>query len=173
MSDPYAAIGGAGTELQEMLASALEVRAADPSQRAMLDAYLSWIEFPPGARVLEVGCGTGAVARVVAEESAVAEVVGIDPSPVFIAHAHAAARGLSGLSFAEGDARALEFDDEAFDAVVFHTTLCHVPGVEDALEESHRVLRTNGSLAAFDGDYAEPARSAPAVCPSDDGCVLS
>ena len=40
MSDPYAAIGSAGTELQEMLASALEVRAADPSQRAMLDAYL-------------------------------------------------------------------------------------------------------------------------------------
>lgn len=38
--------------------------------------------------------------------------------------------------------------------VVFHTTLCHVPGPEVALGEAARVLRPGGWLAVFDGDYA-------------------
>ena len=38
--------------------------------------------------------------------------------------------------------------------VVFHTTLCHVPGPELALTEASRVLVAGGLLAVFDGDYA-------------------
>jgi SAM-dependent methyltransferase len=37
--------------------------------------------------------------------------------------------------------------------VVFHTTLCHIPGPELALDEAARVLRPGGWLAVFDGDY--------------------
>ena len=41
----------------------LELRAAEPAQQAMLEDYLADLPLPDGARVLEVGCGTGAVAR--------------------------------------------------------------------------------------------------------------
>ena len=61
---------------------------------------------------------------------------------------------LPNLTFVEGDARSLPLDDGSFDVLVFHTTLCHVPGVELALSEALRVLRPGGLLAAFDGDYA-------------------
>ena len=40
-----------------------------------------------GARILEVGCGTGAVTRVLAAWPGVVEAVGVDPSPVFVAKA--------------------------------------------------------------------------------------
>jgi SAM-dependent methyltransferase len=43
--------------------------------------------------------------------------------------------------------------DASYDLVVFHTTLCHIPDPETALREAHRVLRPNGWLAIFDGDY--------------------
>jgi cyclopropane fatty-acyl-phospholipid synthase-like methyltransferase len=63
MPDVYAAIAEVDVATQERLAAILELRAADPQQRAMLDSYLSEVGFPPAARVLEIGCGTGAVTR--------------------------------------------------------------------------------------------------------------
>ncbi len=154
MPDPYAIITETDPEVQQRLAGILELRAADTQQQAMLQAYLSDVEFPRGARVLEVGCGTGAVTRVLARWPGVTEVVGIDPSPIFLAKARELGRGLTNLSFKEADGRSLPFEDQAFDSVVYHTTLCHVPGPERALAEGFRVLRPGGWLAAFDGDYA-------------------
>jgi ubiquinone/menaquinone biosynthesis C-methylase UbiE len=58
------------------------------------------------------------------------------------------------VSFQEADARALPFEEDTFDVVVFDSTLTHVPGPQRALAEVFRVLRPSGYLAAFDGDYA-------------------
>jgi ubiquinone/menaquinone biosynthesis C-methylase UbiE len=153
MADPYAAISDVDRAIQERLADILELRAADPQQRAMLESYLTEVAFPSGARVLEVGCGTGSVSRVVARWPGVAEVVGVDASPVFIARARELAAGLDNVTFVQGDARALTVPDDDFDVVVFHTVLCHVPEPERALAEGYRVLRDGGMLAVFDGDY--------------------
>jgi ubiquinone/menaquinone biosynthesis C-methylase UbiE len=152
--DVYATIAEADAAVQERLAGILELRAADPQQRALLDVYLEEIDFPPRARVLEVGCGTGAVTRVLAHRPGVAEAVGVDPSPVLIATARALAAAAENAVFVEGDGRALRFPDRDFDAVVFHTTLCHIPQPERALAEAFRVLRPGGTLAVFEGDYA-------------------
>jgi len=78
MPDVYATIAEVEPALQECLAGILELRAADPQQRAMLDAYLSEIAFPARARVLEIGCGTGSVTRVLARRPGVAKVIGVD-----------------------------------------------------------------------------------------------
>ena len=153
MPDPYASIAQADEALQARLAVVLELRAADPQQRAMIDAYLSELELPHDAIALEVGCGTGAVTRILATMRCIEKVVGIDPSSLFIERARALGGGPSQLSFEIGDARTLAFADASFDLVVFHTTLCHLPDPERALREAHRVLRATGRLAIFDGDY--------------------
>jgi len=57
MSDPYASIDQADTQIQERLANVLELRAANAQQRAMLDCYLADFNLQNEARVLEIGCG--------------------------------------------------------------------------------------------------------------------
>jgi ubiquinone/menaquinone biosynthesis C-methylase UbiE len=153
MPDPYASIAEADQALQMRLADVLELRAADPQQCEMLRAYLSEIQLPEGADVLEVGCGTGAVTRALAQMPGVKAAVGVDPSPVFVAKARDLATSQPQLSFQIGDGRALPFADASFDFVVFHTTLCHVPDPDAALREARRVLRGGGWLSVFDGDY--------------------
>ena len=154
MPDIYATITEADGAVVEQLAGVLELRAADPEQQAMRDAYLADVDLAAGARVVEVGCGTGAVTRALAARPGLAEVVGVDPSPVFIAKARELGAGYEHLHFVEGDARALPLADASFDVLVFHTTLCHVPQPELALAESFRVLDAGGRLAVFDGDYS-------------------
>jgi ubiquinone/menaquinone biosynthesis C-methylase UbiE len=154
MPDVYASIETADEAVQERLVEVLELRAADAAQQAMLQDYLADLPLPDGARVLEVGCGTGAVARTVAVRPGVGEVVGLDPSPVFVQRAREIAAGVGNLSYVVGSGTALPFDDGAFDAVIFHTVLSHVPAVATALVEGARVTVAGGALAAFDGDYA-------------------
>jgi SAM-dependent methyltransferase len=148
--DVYATITEADPAVVERLADILELRAADPQQRELRDAYLGGLPFD-GARVLEVGCGTGAVTRDLAARPGVAEAIGVDPSPVLLARARELG---GGVSYVEGDARALPLEDASLDLVVLHTTLCHIPEPEQALAEASRVLRPGGRLAVFDGDYA-------------------
>ncbi len=84
MPDLYAQITEVDPEILEIMISALELRAADPQQVVMRDRYFSWMEIEPDARILEGGCGTGAVARHLASMANSGEVVGLDPSPRFI-----------------------------------------------------------------------------------------
>lgn len=154
MPDLYANITEVDLEVQEVLAEVLEIRAAERRQQEMLQTYFGWIDFPEGAGVLDVGCGTGATTRVLARWPGVAKVVGIDPSPVFLAKARELAAEHRHVTFRQGDVRALDFDDGSFDVAVVHTCLTHVPEPERALAELRRVLRPNGRLAVFDGDYA-------------------
>src|SRR5262245_59985678 len=104
--------------------AALELRAADPQLRAMLTTYLTDAALPAGARVLEVGCGTGAITRIVATWPGVAAAVGIDPSPVFVGRARELAGDPSSITFETADGRTLPFAPASFEAVIFHTTLC-------------------------------------------------
>ena len=154
MADIYATIDQADLAVQERLADVLELRAADLQQRVMLDTYLDDLPLASGSRVLEIGCGTGAVARRLAERFQSADVVGVDPSPVFIEHAQRRARHIANLTFVFGDGRQLPFENREFDAVVCHTSLCHIPGPDRVLAEAARVTADGAWLAVFDGDYA-------------------
>ena len=154
MPDFYATITETDPAIARRLIDAMETRAAQPQQRAMLRAYLSEVKFPPEARVLEIGCGSGAISRVLAGWPGVSEVVGVDPSPIFLEKAQELSAGIKNLTLEEGDGRELRFEDRCFDVGVLHTVLCHVPGPERVLAEAFRVLRPGGWLAVFDGDYA-------------------
>jgi SAM-dependent methyltransferase len=120
----------------------------------MRQAFLADVPFPTRARVLDVGCGTGVLTRRLARLPAVETVIGVDPVPALLARARELATDIPTITFQEADGRALPFSDEAFDVVVFDSTLSHVPEPGQALAEAHRVLRSSGWLSVFDGDYA-------------------
>jgi ubiquinone/menaquinone biosynthesis C-methylase UbiE len=152
--DVWSAVAELDPQTQERLADVLETRGADAQQREMRSAFLAAIEFPDGAPVLEVGCGTGVLTRQLASQPGVGPVVGVDLAPSLLENARALAVGIDNLRFEQADARSLPFADEAFDVVVFDSTLSHVAEPEQAIREAARVLRPEGWLAAFDGDYA-------------------
>ncbi|MFY9624093.1 MAG: class I SAM-dependent methyltransferase [Rhodoplanes sp.] len=100
-----------------------------------------------GIRILDVGCGSGGLARLLAEEGA--EVTGIDPNP----QALTAARTLAPAArFEEASAEALPFEDAAFDVVLVVNALHHVPldAMDRALAEAARVARPGGWLIVLE-----------------------
>ena len=56
-----------------------------------------------GGRIVDLGCGTGDLTRILHEEMGAAETVGIDSSPAMLARAQSAFADVPGLSFAQGD----------------------------------------------------------------------
>jgi SAM-dependent methyltransferase len=138
------------------LAALLELRARDPDQVAARAAYLELVGVAAGIQVLDVGCGSGAVARDVARRvGPTGWVVGLDPSQALLAVAAELVErdGLAGsVDLRLGDARSLPFPDAAFDVVLAVTTLAHLPEAERAIPELVRVARPGGRVGIFDLD---------------------
>jgi ubiquinone/menaquinone biosynthesis C-methylase UbiE len=146
----------ADAERARDLATRLERRAKAEDEVAARDAYLGLLDITAGERVLDVGCGSGAVTRDIAKRvGSRGLVVGLDPSPALLAVARELAQqaGLGDcVEFREGSALRLPFPDRSFDAVVCVTVLSHVPKGEAAIPELVRVLRPGGRLGVFDLD---------------------
>jgi ubiquinone/menaquinone biosynthesis C-methylase UbiE len=101
-----------------------------------------------GERVLDVACGTGAVARAaVRRVGPSGRVVGLDLNPAMLAMAQAIP-GDDGviIEWQEADATVLPFGDAAFDLVLCHQGLQFIPDRATALREMHRVLVPSGRL---------------------------
>ena len=154
MPDAFANITALPAEMIETIANVLETRAAIPSQQQMLHDYLSSLAFPENAKVLEIGCGTGPVCRVLARWPNVENVIGVDPSATLLSRARELSQGHDSIEYEEGDGKSLRFSDSEFDIVVLHTLLTHVPEPQQILAEARRVLKPGGWLAVCDGDFS-------------------
>lgn len=108
------------------------------SASAMLDAA----RVSNGSRLLDVATGAGYLAAAAAERGAVA--VGLDFS---LAQVDLARRLYPNVSFQTGNAEALPFDEESFDAVVMGFGMNHLPNPEFAIHEAYRVLKSGGWFA--------------------------
>jgi len=133
MPDVFANITSVSDEMIETVANVLETRAAIPSQQEMIRDYLARIPFPQNARVLEIGCGTGPVCRVLAELGTASKIVGVDPSSALLTKARNLSEGISNIEYIKGDGKSLRFETSSFDAVILHTVLTHVPKPEGIL----------------------------------------
>jgi len=136
MTDIWARFNELDASMQARLAGVLETRGADAQQQSMRHAFLDQIPFAPQAAVLEVGCGTGVLTRLIARLPDVAEVIGTDPAPALLERARELAADDSKVRFQQADGRCLPFEAETFDSVVFDSVLSHMPSPELALTEA-------------------------------------
>ncbi|WP_199821574.1 class I SAM-dependent methyltransferase [Streptomyces rimosus] len=128
--------------------------------RRMEDLLGERLAQPPGARVLDAGCGVGDVAARLADRFGL-RIDGVDLVAAHVAEARRRARrrGLDPLlTFAHGDYAVLDFPDESFDAVYTMETLVHAAEAEAALREFHRVLKPGGRLVMFEYAREVPTR---------------
>ena len=126
------------------------------AMRRMEDRLGQTLALPPGARVLDAGCGEGDVAIRLGTRFGL-EVDGVDLLEANLrrARAKAARLGLAGsLRFHRLDYGELAFPDERYDGAYTMETLVHAPDPAAVLAELHRVLRPGGRLALFEYSMA-------------------
>jgi ubiquinone/menaquinone biosynthesis C-methylase UbiE len=113
--------------------------------------FLDWLAPKPGLSWIDVGCGNGAFTELLVERSAPAAIEGVDPSEAQIAFARK--RPAARLAkFQHGDAMALPFADDAFDAAVMALVIFFVPEPAKGVAEMVRVAKPAGSVSAYAWD---------------------
>src|SRR6476469_10581253 len=110
------------------------------------EVFYQRLGIKPGTRLLDVGCGAGQLALIAARAGA--KVTGCDIATNWLeqARTRAAAEGLD-ITFEEGDAEALPYEDGQFDAVVSMFGAMFAPRPELVAAELTRVCRAGGTIA--------------------------
>ena len=127
----------------ERLETRMSVWQPGPDGRTPQDVALSLLAAAAPGRLLDAGCGTGALAGRCAGELR-CEVTALDASPEMVRATRA--RGIDAVT---GDVQELPFPDGAFDCAVAAWMLYHVPDLDRGVAELARVLRPGGRLAAI------------------------
>ena len=170
--DVFQKIDKMDAETVQKIVDRLEFRGRDPAFIEMREAYLKKIDFESIVRVLDLGCGTGVVARSLAKkEGFKGDIVGIDFTEALIE----AARRLTDedgvgdrIQFRVGDSHDIEDLDNSYDIVIAHTLVSHVVDPAKVIADAARIVRTGGTVAIFDGDYASLAYGAGDVVTNTD-----
>lgn len=157
MPDIFQAIDELDTVAQQRVIDRLEFRGNYAPFVAMRDAYLDRLRLPPGARVCELGCGTGVVSRAIgARLGADGTVLGADLSRALVAEAQrrADAGGIGNVTFRADASGGSGEPDDSCDLVVLHTLISHVADTRPVLAEAARIAKQGATVVVFDGDYA-------------------
>jgi trans-aconitate methyltransferase len=112
-------------------------------------------QYPPGSRVLEAGCGTGAQTVILASRSPEAEFTSIDVSERSLAEAaqHVQLAGCRNVTLMRADIARLPFPPSCFDHLFVCFVLEHLSDPAGALEALMTVLKPGGSLTVIEGDH--------------------
>ncbi len=142
--------------------------------------FLEWLAPASGLRWIDVGCGSGVFTELLVQRCAPAEAQGIDPSEAQLSFARARPAARSAV-FQQGNAMALPFETDRFDAAVMALVIFFVPDPATGVAEMARVVRPGGLVAAYAWDLAgggfpfapihdelRAAGAAPSLPPSPD-----
>lgn len=120
--------------------------------------FLDWVAPEPGLHWADIGCGNGVFTEMLLTRAQAASAHGIDPSAGQLRFArqrpgiqHA---GMQRATFTEGDAQALPFDDNAFDAATMALVIFFVPNPARGVAEMARIVRPGGLVGAYAWDFA-------------------
>jgi ubiquinone/menaquinone biosynthesis C-methylase UbiE len=105
--------------------------------RLVARELLRWLALPPGSAWLDVGCGTGALSQTILEFASPGSVKGIDQSHGYINYARSRVQD-GEVSFEIGDAMALSFEPDTFDATVSGLVLNFLPDPQLPERDQHR-----------------------------------
>jgi len=119
------------------------------------DAMLDFAGVRSGMRVLDVGCGTGALAARAAALVGTANVAGADPSESFV---ESCRRRVPEADVRVAPAEDLPFDGDAFDAVLAQLVVPFMSDAPRGVSEMARVATPGGVVAACVWDYADGMR---------------
>jgi len=124
----------------------------------MLQQYLEAIDLAAAHSILALGCGTGVEVReILRRPDFRGRVTAIDISDDLVERGKGLAEqeGFAGrIEWLVGDAQELRLSDGAFDLVLAHTLVSHVPDPKRVVVKAARVVRPGGTVVIFDGDYA-------------------
>jgi SAM-dependent methyltransferase len=154
---PFADLDATPPELLAMLVAALEGMARHPEIRRVRAAGREALRPAPGQRLLDAGCGTGDLARDLAQAVAPGgEVVALDHSAATLAAARER-HDDSAVRYVTGDVSALDLPDDTFDGVWCERVLQHVDDADAAIGELVRVTRPGGRICLVDTDWGSLA----------------
>ena len=111
----------------------------------ILESFARFVAPQPGQRVLDVGCGPGALARIMARHGC--QVVGVDANPAMVARAEELAEALPAAEFRLGSVLALPFDGPEFDVITATNVIFLLSDPLAGLREMARVCRPGGRVA--------------------------
>ena len=124
---------------------------APQSNARLIDTIIRLGRFKPGARVADLGCGSGVFTDLLRQQGC--DCVGLDLSPKLV---EIGRRKYPGVEFIEGDVEHLPFPDASFDGVLLSGIVHHLPDPAKCAAEVFRILRPGGRFVAFDPNRMNP-----------------
>ena len=115
-----------------------------------LSFLVDWANVSSAAAVLDVGCGTGELARLLLEQNPHQAIVGIDISEEMLVQARQKLRNVEQVTFEQASASALPIPDNTFEVVVSANAFHYFPEPKEALAEMRRVLKPDGKIVILD-----------------------
>ncbi len=127
-----------------------------PSYMMLMEEIGDWYRLrrPASFSVLDIGCGTGTVAGLLASSSWPVKATGLDFAPAMCAEARQKAEKaglLDRASFLAGDSEHLPIADASFDVVTCSNSFHHYPNQQEVVLEMRRILKPGGRLILIDG----------------------
>lgn len=123
--------------------------------RLVGEIFLDWLSPPPGQAWIDVGCGNGAFTQLLAERCAPSEILGVDPSEAQLSFARSRPMG-DVACFKQGDAMMLPCEDNRFDVAIMALVIFFVPEPTVGVAEMKRVVKPDGTIAAYAWDVLKP-----------------
>jgi ubiquinone/menaquinone biosynthesis C-methylase UbiE len=121
------------------------------SNARLIDACSQLAKFEPGARIADLGCGSGVFTALLAQRGY--KSVGLDISPKLVALGRIK---FPGVEFIEGDVEHLPFESATFDGVLLSGLVHHLPDPSRCAAEAFRILKPGGCFVAFDPNRMNP-----------------